>query len=440
MDQKLNADPTAWIPPLKKGGGRPRKDGTPTARQLTRGWRISYIKKILVNRAVLGEYQPYVETPKGRVPVGAPIPNYFPALVEPEVFEAVQALMTANQGKGGRTGKVRNLLAHLAKCAYCGGPMAFSDRGAKGDRWLLCDNGRRGVRDEQTGEPLCRRYSMKYAECEQLILDGCLDLKPEQVLPDPDEHAQRVTSLRHRLQGKEAELAALERQKDNLIDQIARTDDPAIRDRYESKVKELNERAKTLTAERGTVEAELAKAESSVQSFAAWQRNFKALKQALKTGDVELREKLRAHLQELVDRIEVYAVGGGGQGYASWYKPFGPVDPTAEGEARYYCAFTQDDADLLSLPPSEAERFIAYVNGRLATKEGRFLRVYFKSLPPCVPLDFAPEGSLARGALLTRPELDIVDAWDVVEPSFKQLRRDFEAAQKTRGSKRTKVK
>jgi DNA invertase Pin-like site-specific DNA recombinase len=414
IERKLNAE-AAWKPPLKKGGGRPRKDGTPAVRQLTRGWRISYIKKILVNRAVLGEYQPFVETDKGRVPVGDPIPGYFPAVVKPEVFHAVQTVLTANRGKGGRTAKAANLLAHVAKCAYCGGPMAFCDRGAKGDRWLICDNGRRGVHDEGSGEPLCRRHSMKYAECEQLILDGCHDLKPERVLPDPDEHARTCENLRQRIHGKSAELSSIDRQSSNLTDQIARTDEPAIRDRYEAKLKELNERLKVLKDEKDDAEAELSKIEGGVQSFAAWQRNFRTLKKALKGGDVELRVKLRTHLRELIDKIEVFASGG------QRYEPF-LKDDTGDGEPLYYFGGDHDHP----IPQSQAEPFIAYVNGRLATREGRFIRVYFKTLPE-LPFDLAPEGSLAEGLQLTRPDLDVVDAWDVIAPTLKRLWHDYES-------------
>ena len=41
------------------------------------------------------------------------------------------------------------------------------------------------------------------------------------------------------------------------------------------------------------LEAELAKAESTLQSFAAWKRNLTALKTALHEGGVEVRLRLR---------------------------------------------------------------------------------------------------------------------------------------------------
>jgi DNA invertase Pin-like site-specific DNA recombinase len=424
--RKLNAE-ALWLPPLKKGGGRRKKDGMAAKRQQTTGWRISYVKKIILNRAVLGEYQPYVRRDGKRIPAGDVIQDYFPAVVEPELFNGVQAVLKGNRRKGGRIAKCANLLAHLAKCPYCGGPMAFCDRGARGSQWLICDNGRNAARCEETGKPKCSRFSMKYAECESLLLDNCAGLKPEQVLPNPDEHARLCAALRQRIKGKCAELDSVGRQTANLVDQIARTDNPTIRDRYEARVRELDERIAALTAEKVAAEADLGKAESGVQSFAAWQRTFKTLKKSLAQGDVELRLKMRTHLRELIDKIEVFAVGG------QKYRPM-LEDHTGKGKSFWW--FDNDH----KLPEAQAKRFVAWMNCRLATREGRFIRVYFKNLPE-LPLDLAPDGSLASHFVLARPEeaeRDPDRAWLASAVGFDQLWKEFEAA-KGRGRKRQLV-
>ena len=48
----------------------------------SKGWQMSYVSKILTNRAVVGEYQPHTKTGGRRVPVGEPISDYFPAVCE----------------------------------------------------------------------------------------------------------------------------------------------------------------------------------------------------------------------------------------------------------------------------------------------------------------------------------------------------------------------
>jgi hypothetical protein len=103
-----------------------------------------------------------------------PIPGDYHAVVPPAVFHAVQQAMAANRGKGGRTGKHQNLFRHVAKCAYCGGPMRFVNKGEppKGAMYLACDNGYRGVG--------CARHGVRYYdELEAAILDNCEHLRPD---------------------------------------------------------------------------------------------------------------------------------------------------------------------------------------------------------------------------------------------------------------------
>ena len=71
-----------------------------------------------------------------RIPIGDPIPNYFPAVVPEDLFYQVQALFKKNQvqtkngtpvGLSGN-GKMGNLFVHLAKCGYCGASMYVLDK------------------------------------------------------------------------------------------------------------------------------------------------------------------------------------------------------------------------------------------------------------------------------------------------------------------------
>ena len=91
------------------------------------GWRESYVKKILQNPAVIGEYQPYHRVDGKREKEGDPIPHYFPQIIESVTFEAVQEVFRQNQGTGGRTGKANNLFRNLAKCPYCGAQYFLSE-------------------------------------------------------------------------------------------------------------------------------------------------------------------------------------------------------------------------------------------------------------------------------------------------------------------------
>ena len=78
-------------------------------------WHRSYVLKILRNRAVLGEYQPHRgHGAVGRQPIGKPIPDYYPAVIEAELFYRVQAALKSRRLMRGRTGKlVANLFTGL---------------------------------------------------------------------------------------------------------------------------------------------------------------------------------------------------------------------------------------------------------------------------------------------------------------------------------------
>lgn len=86
--RELNDDPNIWKPP-KTG---PKKTG---------GWRGSYINKILRSRAVIGEFQPHKLVDGKRQPIGDPIPDYFPPVIDKELFYQVQAQLQANAEKKG---------------------------------------------------------------------------------------------------------------------------------------------------------------------------------------------------------------------------------------------------------------------------------------------------------------------------------------------------
>jgi DNA invertase Pin-like site-specific DNA recombinase len=274
------------------------------------GWRRSYIKKILYNRAVLGEYQPHTRTETGRVPVGEAIQGYFPAIVAPDVFYKVQQRLAGNRGKGGRTGAASNVLTHLVKCAYCGGAMRFEDKGKppKGRKYLTCDNGVRGVRDEQ-GSLKCSRHRVRYDECLELILYNCRRLRPGDVLPKADDQDKLVRALQTQLAGTAARLAEIETKLGNLTERVGDAPSKDAADRVYKLIDAKEQEKAALLAEQTAAAAALRKAETSTRSFVEWRDDLDALNDAIETGGPEIRLRLRSHLREFIDRIEVFAVG-----------------------------------------------------------------------------------------------------------------------------------
>jgi DNA invertase Pin-like site-specific DNA recombinase len=78
------------------------------------GWHVSYVKKIIDNRAVLGEFTPFTSRTKSgkREACGEAVQGYYPAVVKRETFATVQQLRKARPSYNGRSGF--NVFSHLA--------------------------------------------------------------------------------------------------------------------------------------------------------------------------------------------------------------------------------------------------------------------------------------------------------------------------------------
>jgi DNA invertase Pin-like site-specific DNA recombinase len=115
---------------------------------ISNGWHQSYIQKLLNNRSVLGEFQPHKMINGKRVPAGAPIPNYFPRIIEDDLFYLAKASKENRLLGGGRKGKtLSNLFSRIAKCGYCGTTMQFLNKGKppKGGQYLICGKAHRNL-------------------------------------------------------------------------------------------------------------------------------------------------------------------------------------------------------------------------------------------------------------------------------------------------------
>jgi hypothetical protein len=261
---------------------------------------------------------------------------------------------------------------------------------------------------------------------ETLVLENCPRLRPQQVLPDPDEAAKTCQALRLRIEGLEARLRDLAEQIDNFEDQIGRTSDPVRRDRYEDRIRKLEEAARQLREEKTQEGKKLEEAERSQSSFTRWQRDLASLRKALKTGDVEVRLKTRAHLRELIEKVEVFAVG---------FAEHGERDTNTDADApddKDYLA-----ADLLAVAAEEDptlsrdrvfRAFLTDLTERRMSKEGRFLRVHFKT---GLSVDLVPQGSLATGWRLAEG-----GDWEAV--SHLNFRDDWERLRAEHSGKSTK--
>ncbi|EAR62966.1 recombinase family protein [Neptuniibacter caesariensis] len=104
---------------VKDENGEPVKDKTGKVKKVPSKWSQTTVVNYLKSRAVIGEYQ----LKERGVPVGDPITDYFPTVIDPELFYRVQDTFT--KVTKGRTTTFRNALTGLLSCHVCGGPIKF---------------------------------------------------------------------------------------------------------------------------------------------------------------------------------------------------------------------------------------------------------------------------------------------------------------------------
>ena len=84
-------------------------------------WHTSLVNRVLANWALVGRFQPHQDVDGQRVPLGEPIDDFYPVVIDADLFRAVQG----QRAKAAAFPKRRddnnfNFLMGIAKCA-CGG-------------------------------------------------------------------------------------------------------------------------------------------------------------------------------------------------------------------------------------------------------------------------------------------------------------------------------
>jgi DNA invertase Pin-like site-specific DNA recombinase len=197
-------------------------------------WTESYVRRILSNRAVLGELQLYQTNPllysedlsqeemdklPTKVPAGDPLPGYYPAIVPEELFHRARGARrgrrgqrgpTRPKGQQGESGPApRNLFTGIMFSANDDTPMHVLPKGKKGvrdangnrpDRYVLVSSGAR------LGQKGSAYVTLDYEVFEAAFLSLLRGWKPEDVLPaDPGQDADGEDEVT-RLKGELAEL------------------------------------------------------------------------------------------------------------------------------------------------------------------------------------------------------------------------------------------
>lgn len=343
IEKELNSDPDIWKPPA-------------SARNKSGGWRDSYINKILRNRKLIGEYQPHEMMTKSitkngkeeerSIPVaeGDPIKDYYPKVIDEDLFYKVQLLIKQNRkfpgngGGGGNKDKGNNLFSHVVKCGICGSSMQFVD---KGFQYLICDSKRRKNKvsitikkdqkqidakiaaklnrrqipdsEVQTEEKVCTAKNVRYDEFERVFFENFDELDITGLLPDEDETTKLKKQKEKELSVNNSKLIDLDSQIDNLLETISITDDEENKKIYDKKVTEKRSAKEELLAKNKSLEQEIKNLYEQRKRLKKQRDNIKEAYSFLETTkdeqeQVERRFQLRHEIQNMFEWIKIYTL------------------------------------------------------------------------------------------------------------------------------------
>jgi DNA invertase Pin-like site-specific DNA recombinase len=251
-------------------------------------WTRTYVHRILTDRRVLGEYQPHTTDGK---PAGGPIPDYYPRVVEDDVWELAQAAQEDRRRKDKRgralvrgERKRVNLFRGLLTNAADGGTF-FLHRRTDGV-FVLCNF-----------EGACGRgkyVTFPYTVFEEGVLRLLREVDPKDVLPRDGEPSTLavLTARRDKLQ---ADVKAIQADLDADYSK-------ALTDVLRKKEAAAEEAAELVRQEQART--------GGASAAEAWQK-LPGLADMVKTGGDAVRLRLRPVLRHAVRQLLVLIVRRG---------------------------------------------------------------------------------------------------------------------------------
>lgn len=155
-------------------------------------WHRTYIAKMLMDPSVVGSFTPHrievMDGRKRRIPTDT-VEGYFPAVIDRETFDRVNAMTNGRAARGGSKAGMVNILAGLAKCPKCGATMTRVNKGSgpKGGRpYLVCTVAK--AKALRSGGAGCEYRQVRLNDIEGAILEKAAILY--ELLPSTDEALQ----------------------------------------------------------------------------------------------------------------------------------------------------------------------------------------------------------------------------------------------------------
>ncbi len=267
-------------------------------------WNTSYIQKVLSDRSVLGEHQPYKfaveedddgEEIRVRVPAGPPVKAYFPAVVDEPLWHRAQAGKTAGVKAKGRHSLHVNLFVGLVKCGFDNLPMHVTTSRAKRQNEVEYVQRRLTSYGHISMVSGACPVSMDYYGFERAMLSFLRELDPAEL----DQDRRRD----NRLRDAERELAGVEEYLAELDGELA------DRKRAKGRVATLSKACEHEEAKRDRLLSEIEKLRAELHATRPLQDTHNVLDRLASLKGEELhtaRLRLRKLIAELVEAVIVW--------------------------------------------------------------------------------------------------------------------------------------
>lgn len=261
-------------------------------------WHLSYIKKIIINRSVLGEFQPHQIIGGKREKYGEPIANYFPKLIDEQTFLLAQVAIAkrSSTGKGRKGTNFANLFASITYCGSCGAKMFVKSRGGKSrsNRYLVCSN-----KNVAAG---CQMKDWNLADFEEKMLRHLREVNFEELIDNHNQEKKvslgdQIEALREKLRSNEEAIA------EALTYAVNAKFSKELKQRFEAKIGQLDADSTQTKAEIEELLKQRAEEEESQHLLHAdGLKEFLEKVDAHKT-DYLFRSSLNQYLTKMIDKL-----------------------------------------------------------------------------------------------------------------------------------------
>jgi len=280
------------------------------------GWTVGYLTKIVLNRAVLGEYNPMNRPRTGpATSKDVKILNHFPQAIDPVMFAKAAAARESRKGTSGAWQITHNnLFSGIAKCSECGGRMKQEITVHKGGNrrngknrdavyqskqsisYLKCHNALNNVWDEERGQLRCtNRNWVRYEKLESAVVRIAVGWMAvhRQGAPSADvaELEVQIAEARRFLEDKRM-------QAENAAESFVRTQSPTMERMMLRLEAEVAEDQKAILA----LEARLTALRSSAPS-PEFMEQMEEQRRALDSEDEDERNRARVMMKQTLGRM-----------------------------------------------------------------------------------------------------------------------------------------